>query len=175
MMEKYDWIPPCLDISEIKTFFKEFPIEKIPIHATQGINERKKNLFRQIPKQDISPNFCDHLKNKKTFQSYLKFTSKRDFSALDIGICMKNSNQDISCKNCDQNIEKDSIYVHASDRSTYLSKNYKNLYHPDCFKCSTCNEFLADLVYCMDKGKLYCMRHYGELFKSRCAICDEVS
>ena len=49
------------------------------------------------------------------------------------------------------------------------------LFHPSCFTCSTCKEFLVDLVYCLRDSKLYCLRHYGESIRPRCSWCQEVS
>ena len=49
------------------------------------------------------------------------------------------------------------------------------LFHPTCFTCSTCKEFLVDLVYCLRDNKLYCLRHYGESLRPRCNWCQEVS
>lgn len=48
-------------------------------------------------------------------------------------------------------------------------------FHPRCFKCSTCDELLVDLTYCVLDGKLFCERHYAEVLKPRCNSCDEVS
>lgn len=49
------------------------------------------------------------------------------------------------------------------------------LWHPKCFTCSTCDELLVDLTYCVHDDKIYCERHYAELLKPRCNSCDEVS
>lgn len=49
------------------------------------------------------------------------------------------------------------------------------LWHPKCFTCSTCDELLVDLTYCIHDDKIYCERHYAELLKPRCNACDEVS
>lgn len=49
------------------------------------------------------------------------------------------------------------------------------LFHPKCFTCSTCREFLIDLVYCLRDNKLYCLRHYGDSIRPRCSWCQEVS
>lgn len=54
------------------------------------------------------------------------------------------------------------------------SKNIA-MFHPKCFTCSTCKEFLVDLVYCLRDNKLYCLRHYGESLRPRCNWCQEVS
>ena len=48
-------------------------------------------------------------------------------------------------------------------------------WHPGCFVCSICNNLLVDLIYFYKDGGIYCGRHYAELYKPRCAACDEVS
>ena len=47
-------------------------------------------------------------------------------------------------------------------------------WHPGCFVCSICNNLLVDLIYFFKEGAIYCGRHYAELYKPRCAACDEV-
>ena len=47
-------------------------------------------------------------------------------------------------------------------------------WHPGCFACVVCNNILVDLIYFYKDGGIYCGRHYAELFKPRCAACDEV-
>ena len=77
----------------------------------------------------------------------------------------------------------DALYVHAStvnNDDTYDSANVEkdiltNNWHPECFKCSVCNESLVDLVYCIKNNNIYCVRHYGETMRPRCFSCDEVS
>lgn len=49
-------------------------------------------------------------------------------------------------------------------------------WHPGCFKCTTCQELLVDLVnfYNNADGRVYCGRHHSELTKPRCPACDEI-
>lgn len=61
-----------------------------------------------------------------------------------------------------------------SEMITQLHSNVA-LFHPQCFTCATCKEFLVDLVYCLQAQKLYCFRHYGESLRPRCNWCQEVS
>ena len=73
-----------------------------------------------------------------------------------------------SCFNCNGEIEKGELVVVASKLSTDVC------FHPACFTCSTCEEFLVDLTYCQHSRQLYCERHYAELIRPRCPACDEV-
>ena len=51
----------------------------------------------------------------------------------------------------------------------------QGLRHPSCFSCTVCQQFLSKLIYYSDdNNRLYCGRHYAELFKPRCFDCDEV-
>lgn len=90
-MENYDWIPPCLNEIEILEFFSHFSLDQVPLNQIGKIN-RKKNLFRQLPKSDFAIEFNNFLKkdncNKKSF---FNFVSKRNVLAFDIALCLKNS------------------------------------------------------------------------------------
>ena len=48
-------------------------------------------------------------------------------------------------------------------------------WHPGCFRCSNCSEHLVDFAYAWLNGKPYCLRHYGQMIRPRCATCDHVS
>jgi hypothetical protein len=70
---------------------------------------------------------------------------------------------------CQKSIDSGSICVFA-ERS-----GRNNLWHPQCFTCVQCKEFLINLIYFSKDGLLYCGRHHAELYKPRCTACDEVS
>lgn len=65
--------------------------------------------------------------------------------------------------------------LNSSLGTNLTSKPNLALFHPQCFACSTCKEFLVDLVYCLRDNRLYCLRHYGESLRPRCNWCQEVS
>lgn len=69
-------------------------------------------------------------------------------------------------------LSKSSLVSEAAQRR---SASNAALFHPACFTCSTCKEFLVDLVYCLRDNKLYCLRHYGDSLRPRCSWCQEVS
>lgn len=70
---------------------------------------------------------------------------------------------------------RDKQTVERDRNSSTAAATNVALYHPNCFTCSTCKEFLVDLVYCLRDNKLYCVRHYGESLRPRCSWCQEVS
>ena len=75
------------------------------------------------------------------------------------------------CFNCFQLIESGDVYVTAPDQ---LGET--GAWHPQCFKCTTCQEFLVDLVYFYSEQKqtIFCGRHQAEVVIPRCAACDQV-
>ncbi len=79
------------DQYQIESFFKEYPRNKIPLIGTPGEKFRQKLLVQQIPRQDISPEFCQHLKEKSALDSFNSYIKKRNEKYLDIGICLKNT------------------------------------------------------------------------------------
>lgn len=49
------------------------------------------------------------------------------------------------------------------------------VWHPQCFKCCTCHELLADLVYFYHNGSIYCGRDLAAILRiPRCKACDEL-
>jgi hypothetical protein len=48
----------------------------------------------QMPRQDISKDFCKFLCGEASERRYTKFVEDRNFYALDIGICYKNESHD---------------------------------------------------------------------------------
>ncbi|CAF0811251.1 unnamed protein product [Adineta steineri] len=73
------------------------------------------------------------------------------------------------CRGCQQLIDLGSpcIYMTRSD-------DYTNLWHPQCFTCTQCKEFLVDLMYFYNDGQLYCEQHHVDLYKPRYTNCDQI-
>ena len=72
-------------------FFKD----KIPKLGTQGEKWREKALMHQMPKQDISIDFCKFVTSDAAIRKYNEFIEIRNSNALDIGICFKNLYNDL--------------------------------------------------------------------------------
>jgi hypothetical protein len=126
--------------------------------GTQGEKWREKALMHQMPKQDISIDFCKFVASDSAIRKYNEFIEIRNSNALDIGICFKNLYNDLvniliylfnliyisfyiifkKCKHCEDVIDIDSLYVHAS--SSNNDNNYddskiekiENNWHPTC-------------------------------------------
>lgn len=82
---------------------------------------------------------------------------------------IKDAPYDEHCAHCDEEIAAGELVVGAPKFVESV------MWHPKCFTCSTCNELLVDLTYCVHDDKVYCERHYAEMLKPRCTGCDEVS
>jgi LIM domain-containing protein len=67
----------------------------------------------------------------------------------------------IHCKICDH-IVQDTILEAQG-----------HYYHPGCFKCSQCNECLANLPFTERDDKIYCLKDYYELYAPTCFGCGE--
>lgn len=289
---KYVWFPPSLGkLSLVDQFFSTFSKSKIPFalssiskttnnveqvvgqqpaqsqsHPSVASSYRDDQISFQLPRQDISLDYCSYPMTDASRLTYLQFVEKRNVQALDVGYVVKLSLAKSSCSSqkpipeCQDNERRASIasqsganlvalnqqeqleqqvaapcgsqrcrrcLVRFQDQqlavvapnfligstvyrssvipaggesttsvgnlsrrpSSSLGKQVRDqlsmdppapptnaaLFHPNCFTCSTCKEFLVDLVYCLRDNKLYCLRHYGESLRPRCSWCQEVS
>ncbi|MTV28630.1 hypothetical protein FTX61_25090, partial [Nitriliruptoraceae bacterium ZYF776] len=67
------------------------------------------------------------------------------------------------------------VRIRPEHRLSDSSDNsYAPIWHPGCFRCSNCSEHLVDFVYAWLNGKPYCLRHYGQMIRPRCATCDHL-
>ncbi|SPP75346.1 uncharacterized protein LOC117592537 isoform X1 [Drosophila guanche] len=75
----------------------------------------------------------------------------------------------INCGDCNQPIDFGEVAVKAERAGKEIA------WHPGCFKCHTCRELLADLVYFFHQGQVYCGRDLAIKLKiPRCKACDEL-
>lgn len=75
----------------------------------------------------------------------------------------------MNCKECSEPIMSGEVAVKA-DRA-----GKEAVWHPQCFKCTMCQELLADLVYFYHGGNVYCGRDLAITLKiPRCKACDEL-
>ncbi|XP_061394387.1 uncharacterized protein LOC133329946 [Musca vetustissima] len=73
------------------------------------------------------------------------------------------------CRDCDQTIQFGEVAVKADRAGKEIA------WHPECFRCHTCRELLADLVYFFHGGQVYCGRDLAVKLKiPRCKACDEL-
>ncbi|KAH8394883.1 hypothetical protein KR222_008461 [Zaprionus bogoriensis] len=75
----------------------------------------------------------------------------------------------IECRDCGLPINLGEVAVKAERAGKEIA------WHPACFKCHTCRELLADLVYFFHHGQVYCGRDLAIKLKiPRCKACDEL-
>ncbi|XP_017841979.1 prickle planar cell polarity protein 3 isoform X4 [Drosophila busckii] len=163
----YTWVPPGVRASaRIKRYFEQLPEEKVPQLGSEGARLREQQISYQLPKQDLSLEHCKHLEVQHE-ASFEDFVTARNEIALDIGY-IKDAPYDEHCAHCDNEITAGELIVAAPKFVESV------MWHPKCFSCSTCNELLVDLTYCVHDDKIYCERHYAEMLKPRCTGCDEL-
>ena len=89
-------------------------------------------------------------------------------SLIIIGAIMNEIPQPTNCATCYEDIE-------AGETAVCAAKfDFSYVWHPSCFKCCIDGEVLVDFIYFSWDDRLYCGRHWSELFKPRCHGCDEV-
>ncbi|KAK3583915.1 hypothetical protein CHS0354_033700 [Potamilus streckersoni] len=167
LKEGYTWVPPGLTSQQIEEYMEQLPNHKMPRLGTPGEKYRDIQLIYQLPKQDLSEEYCRMLTNPSEVKEYEIFRELRDSVAMDIG-SVKELQSSMTCHGCGGEMESGELAVFASKLSRDVS------WHPACFFCQTCEELLVDLTYCQHSQKLYCERHYAELIRPRCPACDEL-
>lgn len=164
----YAWTPPgILTSNKIQRYFDLLPPEKVPKLGTTGEKYRDKQLALQLPRQDLTLKYCKHIENDNR-ASYEDFIAVRNEIALDVGY-IRDASESGKCAGCAETLNQGEMCVNAPKLSDEIN------FHPRCFKCSTCDELLVDLTYCVIEDKIFCERHYAEVLKPRCSSCDEVS
>ncbi|NXG53695.1 PRIC2 protein, partial [Psilopogon haemacephalus] len=71
------------------------------------------------------------------------------------------------CRKCGRRLNKGDPGILASGLGDQF-------WHPSCFSCHFCHQPLVDLIYFQQDGRIYCGRHHAELFRPRCASCDQL-
>ncbi|XP_052244288.1 prickle planar cell polarity protein 3-like isoform X2 [Dreissena polymorpha] len=163
----YSWVPAGLTRDEIEEYMEQLPNHKVPKLNSPGEKYRDIQLIYQLPKQDLSSEYCKSLETSMEMKEFKVFRELRDSIAMDMGV-VKPAQNNTSCSNCSGEIEGGELVVVATKLSADVC------YHPACFVCCTCEELLVDLTYCQHSRRLYCERHYAELIRPRCPACDEV-
>nr|CAH7740968.1 unnamed protein product [Callosobruchus chinensis] len=163
----YTFVPPGLTSArQVDQYYSTLPSEDVPKLGSRGETVRSQRIVRQLPKQDLSLSACKFVESQYE-SSYKDFISGRNQVALDVALA-KPTPPNSFCARCSQP-------VHAQQISVAAPRMGDDIWHPACFKCTTCDDLLVDLAYCVYDDKIYCERHYAEKMKPRCAGCDEVS
>ncbi|XP_030747896.1 prickle planar cell polarity protein 3-B isoform X2 [Sitophilus oryzae] len=162
----YSFVPPGLTTArQVDQYYSTLPSEEVPKLGSKGEMLRSQRIVRQLPKQDLSLSACKFVEPDYE-SSYEDFVTGRNQVALDVGVA-KPAPSKSSCDNCNLPLSPQQIAVTAPRLGNLV-------WHPACFKCRTCDDYLVDLAYCAFEDEIYCERHYAEKLKPRCAGCDEL-
>ncbi|VDL76870.1 unnamed protein product [Nippostrongylus brasiliensis] len=153
---------------DVEEYMAQLPNHIVPRVNSSGEKHREKQLLTQLPRQDLSVAYCRHLGNQTERKVYEEFINARNEIALDIGYVAANIPKSMECHKCSGVLERNEMAVVAPKLGESTG------WHPACFTCTTCEQLLVDLTYCVKDDQIYCERHYAELHKPRCAACDEV-
>ncbi|XP_066923303.1 testin-like [Clytia hemisphaerica] len=129
--------------------------------------KQAKLLMKQIPAQDFDSQFCHDLDDFE--QNELKcYRLLVQEEAIGRSVTkFNNFEHDIKCTHCYESIN-------SSDPYKYAERLPRQQWHPDCFKCRSCESQLVANIYFVHEKNIYCGRHYGEQIKQRCNACDEL-
>nr|XP_002731816.2 PREDICTED: prickle-like protein 3-like [Saccoglossus kowalevskii] len=165
----YSWVPAQLDSEKIDKYMSSLPNSSIPKLHTPGETNRDKQMILQIPRQDLSLDFCTLMEDTEdAVEQFTNFVEYRDAEAFGIGIVKDPIPTDMECFKCKGEIP-------AGEMAVFTDKLADDIcWHPFCFCCHECDELLVDLAYFFKDGEIYDERHYAELITPRCEACDEL-
>ncbi|XP_022174696.1 uncharacterized protein LOC111036804 isoform X5 [Myzus persicae] len=143
-----------------------------PVPASIPIDELKRNFVGAIKKQ---PSGCENgMINGCSKSSFGKFdqlekkiilqqrspTESEKIDTKQNGVIRPEVNS--ICKSCEKT-------VYAMEQI----KAERQVWHKNCFRCTTCNKQLTLDIYSSHEGILYCKPHFKELFKPKVVVEDE--
>ncbi|XP_076214053.1 prickle-like protein 4 [Aptenodytes patagonicus] len=139
-----------------------------PASPADRIRLRARALLQQLPPQDCDERYCPDLAEEERRQ-LRAFSARRRREALGQGLAcpVPGPCHGCPCKKCGRKLNK-------GDPGISASRLGDQFWHPSCFSCHFCHQPLVDLIYFQQDGRIYCGRHHAELFRPRCASCDQL-
>ncbi|GAB0200121.1 prickle-like protein 4 [Grus japonensis] len=139
-----------------------------PASPADRIRLRTRALLQQLPPQDCDERYCPDLAEEERRQ-LRAFSARRRREALGQGLAcpVPGPCHGCPCKKCGRRLNK-------GDPGISASRLGDQFWHPSCFSCHFCHQPLVDLIYFQQDGRIYCGRHHAELFRPRCASCDQL-
>ncbi|CAG5119662.1 unnamed protein product, partial [Candidula unifasciata] len=153
----------------VHLYFSSLPEERVPYLKSIGEKARIRQLLQQLPPHDNEVRYCHALSEEERYELRM-FSAQRKRDALGRGFVqmLQQDSKSVKCYQCQ-------LDIYAGDMAVSASRMLEETYwHPQCFSCFTCGDLLVDLIYFYHNHQLYCGRHHAELFKPRCAACDEI-
>lgn len=163
----FSWIPDGMEKMKLDDYLHQLDNNKIPRLESEGERLRLGQLISQLPKQDFSKIYSRQLKSEEQRQVFEGFVKSR-LDCLDVASIQNVTGESKQCHQCKGELQPHDLAVVAA------KVNATAVWHAACFVCSTCEELLVDLCYCAKDGAIHCERHFAELFRPRCAACDEL-
>ncbi len=123
--------------------------------------------MNQLPPQDFDPKYCNTLDRREKQAMNKLADTKREAAGRGKPLDYDGLGG-LSCEGCGKLLQ-------IGEKAVFIQVNEtQKQWHVGCFKCFSCNEQIADFIYFLYEGNIYCGRHYAEQFRARCAACDEV-
>lgn len=108
----FTWTPPgILTSSKIQRYFDQLPQDKVPKIGTNGEKYRDKQLAHQLPRQDLTINYCKHV-DAEHRASYDDFIALRNEISLDVGF-VRDAAAPGKCQTCKEGINQGEMCVNA--------------------------------------------------------------
>nr|XP_030147858.3 prickle-like protein 4 [Taeniopygia guttata] len=150
-------VPPCFG-----------PRSPQPGSPSDRTRLRARALLQQLPPQDCDERYCPDLAEEERHQ-LRAFSARRRQEALGQGLAcpVPGPCHGCPCRKCGRRLNK-------GDPGVSASRLGDQFWHPSCFSCHFCHQQLVDLIYFQQDGRIYCGRHHAELFRPRCASCDQL-
>ncbi|XP_057313279.1 testin-like [Hydractinia symbiolongicarpus] len=135
--------------------------------SPENMASKQRQLAGQIPAQDFDSSYCYELSDDER-EELLLFSKQVTEYAIGKAVEKRNiSMTEYTCDFCAFPIPPQDLFIFAE-------RLPDKAWHPACFKCISCSQKLIDEIYFCHENKIYCGRHYGEIFKARCKACDEL-
>ncbi|VDK58221.1 unnamed protein product [Anisakis simplex] len=203
VVTEYAWIPTTDRILADKYFFA-LPENERPIVGTEGAVNRRQKLQYQLPHHDTDITAAKSIKSDEDRQQHAKYLNTLKEKVVGVGQLIEWSNDANSANsksmsdksNAKNNKEwaqsaqnqKENLNIMQDIRCQACSKKMNigdvaivtdhgkpnEVWHPNCFRCHTCNQRLVDMLYFYKDGIYYCGRHFGDSMYPRCSGCDEL-
>lgn len=169
---KYTWVPDGLTDELVEQYFSMIPKEKVPLVDSEGARYRVTQMELQLPAHDFDAAAVKAIALPEERELFESFCVKKVEDGADVGK-VQLMKEKRPCFRCGASFRPGDLAVSCSRIDS--GDGTPALFHHDtCFVCEVCDEGLVDLMaFVYDGDRLLCGRHYADMYKPRCAACDE--